>query len=186
MGKLAKNHPCRQNPQKTTRPLPLWDGVFQYIAHVLRYFEYVLNMNIFYTVTCHIVCPRYVPGFLWGEEISRDRSAKGLSAALWHPVFSFFQPFTVYMMQIESSSPRRYPSGFGMALLNGYLKSCQGEFRRDLRKKFELDPSMSDREIFNRYPLLADQWMDAPLPEIFFYHLLPIWLQPLGYSRFMA
>ena len=81
-------------------------------------------MNIFYTVTCHIVCPRYVPGFLWGEEISRDRSAKGLSAALWHPVFSFFQPFTVYMMQIESSSPRRYPSGFGMALLNGYLKSC--------------------------------------------------------------
>jgi hypothetical protein len=126
-------------------------------------------MNIFYTVTCHIVCPRYVPGFLWGEEISRDRSAKGLSAALWHPVFSFFQPCTVYMMQIESSSPRRYPSGFGMALLNGYLKSCEGEFRRDLRKKFELDPSMSDREIFNRYPLLADQWMDASLPEIFFY-----------------
>ena len=116
-----------------------------------------------------LVCLRYLHGFQWGEEFSRDKSAKGLSAALWHPVFSFFHPFTVYIMQIESLSPRRYPSGFGMALLNGYLMSCEGEFRRDLRKKFDLDPSMSDREIFNMYPLLDDQWMGASLPEIFFY-----------------
>lgn len=64
---------------------------------------------------------------------------------------------------------RQYPPGVGHALLKSYLKSCKGPFRRDLRKKYELDETLTDRQLFEVYPLVDDQWFDASLAETFFY-----------------
>ena len=131
-------------------------------------------MSLFYKSTPLLVT-LCVPGtYLDSSGVKKFQGTNHLKASQrlrGTQYFLFFNPLLISpkCSLTDSSSPRRYPSGFGMALLNGYLKSCEGEFRRDLRKKFELDPSMSDREIFNRYPLLPDQWMDASLPDIFFY-----------------
>lgn len=68
-----------------------------------------------------------------------------------------------------SRQPREYPTGFGQRLLHAYRESCQLPQRLDLRRKYSVNPDMSDRELFSTYPLNNDQWFDANLPAAFWY-----------------
>ena len=64
---------------------------------------------------------------------------------------------------------RQYPPRLGKALIDGYMQACAHPFRRDLRKKYDLDAGKSDRELFHDYPLTDDQWWESGIQNVFFY-----------------
>ncbi len=57
----------------------------------------------------------------------------------------------------------------GMARrLEELYQRAKGETRSDLRRKFKLDLNLTDRELFEAYPM-SDLFLDAKLHECFFY-----------------
>ena len=105
-----------------------------------------------------------------------NRNSRGVASSSSHRAFAAYILLQylfdiLYNIDLGFSlmSLRRYPSGLGKALIEGYLQSCSRPFRRDLRKKYALSSKLTDREIFAKYPLCQDQWFDAEIASVFFY-----------------
>ena len=58
-----------------------------------------------------------------------------------------------------------YPEKFGRKLLDVYKTADFEECRRDLRNIFAVDPKLTDRENFQKYPT-GDLWSDAKLLDV--------------------
>ena len=58
-----------------------------------------------------------------------------------------------------------YPEKFGRKLLDVYKTADFEECRRDLRNIFAVDPKLTDRESFQKYPT-GDLWSDAKLLDV--------------------
>lgn len=58
-----------------------------------------------------------------------------------------------------------YPEKFGRKLLDLYKTADFEECRRDLRKIFAVDPKLTDKENFQKYPT-GDLWSDAKLLDV--------------------
>lgn len=65
------------------------------------------------------------------------------------------------------NSLRIYPVGMARRLEEAYRNST-GDICADLRMKFAMDLKLSDKELFERYPL-NDLFLDGKLHECFFY-----------------
>ena len=67
---------------------------------------------------------------------------------------------------------RVYPKRFCSALYRAFFHTELRHLRRDLRNKNEVEPGLSDRELFERMQL-SDVWSDANLADVYFY--VPTW-----------
>ena len=63
---------------------------------------------------------------------------------------------------------RVYPKRFCSALYRAFFHTELRHLRRDLRNKNEVEPGLSDRELFERMQL-SDVWSDANLADVYFY-----------------
>ena len=63
---------------------------------------------------------------------------------------------------------RIYPPRFCSALFRAFSSTELWHVRRELRRKNEVDPQQSDRELFQLQPL-GDIWVDADLAAVYWY-----------------